>query len=133
MGGRTPQPHDFVLYRIEHDTFEDYCREKWGMSKTHCNRLISCAEATSNLTPVGVIPSSERRCDAYKSEIRGLFLEPEKQREAWSKAVEESGGSPTAKGVEKAVQDVIESDRPKNAIRWGMLEIWPLFLPVTLL
>ena len=47
------------LYRLSHDTFEDYCKERWGMSKTHANRMIDSAEVVGNLTPIGVTPATE--------------------------------------------------------------------------
>lgn len=45
----------------QYETVEDYCRERWGMSKTHSNRLIQSASVIENLTPMGVIPTSERQ------------------------------------------------------------------------
>jgi hypothetical protein len=48
---------DSRLYRQEFDTFEDYCRERWKMSKTNANRLIDAAEVATNVTPIGVIPT----------------------------------------------------------------------------
>ncbi|MCX5804182.1 MAG: hypothetical protein NTU69_11745 [Proteobacteria bacterium] len=72
---------DSRLYREQYGTFEEYCKEKWGMSKTHANRLISSTEVTDNLTPIGVIPKTE-------SQVRPLTkLEPAEQKEAWDKAV----------------------------------------------
>jgi len=45
---------DARLYRAEHATFEDYCRERWGFSKSHANRLVESAEVVLALTPIGV-------------------------------------------------------------------------------
>jgi len=55
------------LYRAEFGTFQEYCEAKWGMSKTHANRLIDAAEIAENLTPTGVTPSSERAARPLKS------------------------------------------------------------------
>jgi hypothetical protein len=90
---------DERLYRAEFKTFEEYCRQKWGMSKTNANRLIQSAEIVTNLTPIGVIPSSE-------SVIRPLTsLTPEKQKEAWEEAVKTApNGKVTAEHVEKTVK-----------------------------
>lgn len=32
--------HDERLYVAAHKTFEDYCRERWGMSRVHANRML---------------------------------------------------------------------------------------------
>ena len=46
------------LYREQYETFEDYCRERWGWSKTHVNRQIDAAQVAMTLTPMGVIPTN---------------------------------------------------------------------------
>lgn len=51
---------DHRLYRADYATFEDYCRVRWRISKTHANRLIDSAEVAENLTPLGVmLPTNE--------------------------------------------------------------------------
>ncbi len=50
---------DRRLYREDFPTFEDYCRERWGWSKTHVNRQIDAAKVVQNLTPIGVKPQNE--------------------------------------------------------------------------
>jgi hypothetical protein len=50
---------DSRLYRENYSTFEAYCRERWGMSKTHSNRLIDASDVVRTLTPSGVIPTYE--------------------------------------------------------------------------
>jgi hypothetical protein len=47
------------LYRADHATFEHFCRERWGMSKTNANRFVQAAQVVENVTPTGVIPTSE--------------------------------------------------------------------------
>lgn len=91
---------DERLYRIEHKTFEDYCRKKWSFTRHQANRLIGASAAVANLEPTGSKPASERQ-------MRPLVpLEPEQQREAWEAAVEASDGKPTAKHVEAAVENI---------------------------
>jgi hypothetical protein len=64
------------------------------------NRLIDAAEVARNLTPLGVIPASERQ-------IRPLAkLEPDAQREAWEEATK-TNPNPTARDVEQAVKTVL--------------------------
>jgi hypothetical protein len=87
------------LYRSSHDTFESYCRDRWGWSKTHVNRQIEAADVAGNLTPIGVKATHE-------SQLRPLaILSPEDQRKVWAQAVEESNGQqPTAMKVEEVKQ-----------------------------
>lgn len=102
VGEALMEIRDSRLYRVEHSTFEDYCREKWKFTKTQANRLIGAADVAKNLAPIGVIPASE-------SQARPLTKLPaEQQPAAWEKAVEKAGGEqPTAKQVEEAVVEVL--------------------------
>jgi phage N-6-adenine-methyltransferase len=91
---------DSRLYRGSYGTFEDYCRTRWGMSKTHANRMIEAAKVAENLTPIGVIPATE-------SQARPLVsLPPQQQQEEWTEATQkaESESRPvTARDVTDAV------------------------------
>jgi hypothetical protein len=90
------------LYRDSHKTFEDYCRERWEMSKTQANRLIQSSEVIENLAPIGVTPINE-------SQVRPLtHLEPAKQAEVWKRAVETApDGKVTATHVENVVRESV--------------------------
>ena len=69
---------DKRLYRAMHKTFEEYCRERWGMSRRNANYLISSTEVIGNLGTMGPnLPTSERVVRPLTS------LPPEKQREAY--------------------------------------------------
>lgn len=89
------------LYREQFSTFEDYCRQKWGFSKSHANRLIEAAIVASVLTPIGVKPRSE-------SQLRPLTgLEPQEIPEAWKRAQRLVGsGEVTAKAVRLAAKEL---------------------------
>ena len=45
---------DRRLHRETHETFDQYCLERWKLSKTHANRLIQAADVLKNVTPIGV-------------------------------------------------------------------------------
>jgi hypothetical protein len=99
------------LYREQFSTFEDYCRQKWGFSKSHANRLIEAAMVASVLTPIGVKPRSE-------SQLRPLAgLEPQKIPEAWKRAQRLAGcGEVTAKAVRLAAKELrLEGTEPMRA------------------
>ncbi|MEM1153650.1 MAG: DNA N-6-adenine-methyltransferase [Pseudomonadota bacterium] len=98
---------DSKLYRASHPTFEDYCRDRWGLSKTHANRRIDAAKVAQNLTPIGVKLQRE-------SHARPLAkLPPEQQRQAMQLAL--SFDIPiTAKALEQASQQVTTGEAPKG-------------------
>lgn len=101
------------LYRENFATFEEYCRDKWGITKTHANRLIISARITDNLAPIGVIPLSE-------SVIRPLarIKDPDRQREAYQKALEMAPeGKVTAKHVEEVVNAMKKKITKQSAPR----------------
>lgn len=87
------------LYRDGHATFEDYCREKWGMGRANAYELMAAAEVVGNLSGTPDIPTSV-------SQARPLTkLEPEKQREVWQEAVETAPeGKVTAAHVAATVE-----------------------------
>jgi hypothetical protein len=81
------------LYRITYATFEDYCRERWQMSRFYAHRLIDSAQVVENLLPIGNIPSSE-------SQARELaHFDPDVQKAIWhitlKTAPTDSEGNPT--------------------------------------
>jgi protein gp37 len=86
-------------------TFQEYCRERWQMSRPRAYQLIDAAQIASNLsTVVDNPPTSERQ-------VRPLTtLEPEEQREAWFLATQ-ADPKPTATVVAQAVEEVKERHR----------------------
>jgi len=98
VGAALMSVRDGRLYRATHATFEDYCRERWGWSKTHVNRQIQAAEIASHLTPRGVKPEAEKH-------LRPLAgLEPEEQTGAWEEALQTApAGRVTARHVRAVV------------------------------
>jgi hypothetical protein len=100
---------DQRLFRSDFDTFEDYCRERWGFNSPHARRLIRAAETVGNIKndPMGsFLPTGERQ-------IRPLTaLPPDQQREVWQRAVETApDGKVTAGHVQRVVD---EMTRPQS-------------------
>jgi hypothetical protein len=98
------------LYKAHYKTFEKYCKDKWGYTKSHAYRMIESAQVVENLSPMGdknskggvTLPKTER-------EARPLAqLEtPKEQAKAWAEVVKESEktGEPiTAAAVEAVVE-----------------------------
>ena len=92
---------DGRLYRAIAGTFEDYCRERWNMSRPRAYQLIDAAMTVTNLsTTVDILPTSERQ-------IRPLtYLEPVDQQTVWQEIIEKvQGGKITAAIVQKIVNE----------------------------
>lgn len=106
VGNALCEIRDSRLYK-SYGTFEDYCRDKWGMTRQYANNLVRSSEVAENLETIVSKPTHE-------SQVRPLtkLKEPEQQREAWTEAVATSGGKPTAKHVEAAVEKVQSRGRP---------------------
>lgn len=104
VGNALAEIRDNRLYRATHRTFEEYCRERWGIKRSHAKRLMASAETTKNLAPIGAtaIP-----CPANEAQVRPLTkLPPEEQPAAWAEATENAqseGRRVTAKDVEAVV------------------------------
>lgn len=98
------------LYRDTHPTFETYCRERWGMSKTQANRLIAAFEVSKNLAPIGVAPTSE-------SQVRVLSGIPAPdQLKVMKHAIKSAGGfdKVTAKTVAESADKLGIKTAPQS-------------------
>ena len=121
---------DRRLYRSTHKSFEEYCRDRFGYSRRKMDYLIAGSEVFENLQmrtigsqnsetemrTIGsqILPTSERQ-------VRPLTkLEPDQQREAWTKAIESAGGKvPSGRIVKDIVQRIRERTRVPNPYRVG--------------
>ena len=107
VGNALSEIRESRLYRQTHSTFEDYCRDKWGWSKTHANRYIDAAQVVNGLTPMGVTPASERQARELS------VIEPEHRAEVWQRAVETAPeGKITARHVSEVVQEFKRETQP---------------------
>jgi len=102
------------LYRLNYGTFEEYCQERWGMVRRQADRLISAAEVSENLRPIGLIPTSE-------SQARPLTqLAREEQPFVWQRAVESApDGRVTAAHVQQVVDEYKELSKPHVSFNSG--------------
>lgn len=93
---------DARLYEATHFTFEQFCVSRWGMTKTHANRLIQAACVVDNLAPIGVKLSTQPRTESVARAL--ATLEPDEQRKVWSVATER-WAQPTAANVAQVVRE----------------------------
>lgn len=85
---------------IGYANFDDYCARKWNMTRQNANDLIGTAAAAENVKCILQTPE--------RAQVRPLtrLSTADEQKEAAQIAVEQSGGKPTAKHVEAAVEKV---------------------------
>jgi hypothetical protein len=100
VGAALAEIRDSRLYRESHATFEEYCRGRWDLGRSHAYRLIDSAAVVS---PIGDIepPSNE----AQARELVPLRDDPDALREVWSELRDRHGQQLTAAAVRGAVRD----------------------------
>lgn len=109
---------DDRLYRADYATFEDYCRDRWGMTRQHAYRMIDAAQVVSPMGDSGLsMPTSERQA-------RELARVPEERRaEVWQQTIDATGGKPTAAAVrEMAERSTVAQMAAERGDRWGYRE-----------
>jgi DNA N-6-adenine-methyltransferase (Dam) len=93
---------DSRLYRESYDNFQNYCRERWQMSRFYAYRLMDAAEVSDALLPIGNIPSTESEARELAPTLKDSG--PDVMSEVWVRVVENSEtGQPTAAEVRIAV------------------------------
>lgn len=91
-------------YRDNYDTFQDYCKERWGFDRTYAHRLIEASRVTENVANCQQIPATE-------SQARELAKLPDDaQAEAWEEVIKKTDGKPTAAAVREVVEERITPD-----------------------
>ncbi len=99
---------DQRLYRSTHQTFEQYCQERFGFTRRHVDYLVLGSQVVENLqmrtNGSQILPTTERQVRAMTR------LEPEQQHQVWQQAVEEAGGKvPTGRIVKIIVERLKEN------------------------
>jgi hypothetical protein len=116
VGNALMEIRDRRLYREAHETFEDYCNQRWQFSKSQANRLIGAAQVVETLAPIGVIPKNEAQARPLTQ------LAPERRAEVWQRAVATApDGQVTAKHVQQVVDEVLG-----KAGRFENLKFYPV-------
>jgi hypothetical protein len=116
------------LYRTVHDTFEDYCRERWGFNDRRASQLITAAGLVSTIVETG-LPAP-----ANEGQARALTSVPEPDRaDVWRETLDRTDGRPTAAAVRESAE-VLEQRRKVAAeqrdARGHLLRVVELLDPV---
>jgi len=93
---------DARLYRVDYETFDAYCHERWGIGRTYAWRVIGAAERLRLLPPgdQNPRPTSEFQMRPF------LKLRPEAFPPAWQKIVAKSkGGLITSEKIRQLVAE----------------------------
>lgn len=118
IGGDLSQIRTERLYRFTHETFEDYCKEKWGMGRHYINRQIMAAQIIDNIGAHGhQAPETERQARPLAK------LPAEQQPAAWERAQEiakEESKPVAARHVEAAVLEVMPKEEPETVVVDGV-------------
>jgi hypothetical protein len=96
------------LHRATHERFEDYCRERWGLSASRTNQIINTVKVVENITEA--VPQDAALLEACNEHtLRPLsHLGPELQAAAWE-LVRHLEARPSGKTVEETVSVIKEA------------------------
>lgn len=124
IGQSLGQIRDKQLYRQTYKTFEEYCLNRWEMSRRSAYRLIEAASVYENVTHGSQIPENVTHGSHFKilpaneRQVRPLAtLTPEQQRQAWAKAVSTAPGGKVTSG--HVAQVAREYHRENSANKFG--------------
>jgi len=100
---------DCRLYRTTHLTFENYCRERWGISRSYAWRVIGAAERVKLLPPKPDIPKPSNGL-----QMRPFFkLRPEQFPKTWQQTIQKAkDGKVTPELVREIVAEISPNTRP---------------------
>jgi hypothetical protein len=101
------------LHRATHARFEDYCRDRWALSLSRCNQIISTVKVVQNIT--GAFPAdTPLLSETNESTLRPLSrLEPELQVAAWE-LIRRIKAEPDA----AVIKEVVETIKSAVATGW---------------
>ena len=106
VGNALREIRDSRLYKGQgYPNFEEYCRERWGWSRSYAHRQIEAADTAEVLLPIGNQPANE----AQARELTPLAKEdPEAAREVYAAVLEERGDKLTATDIRQAVRERVQ-------------------------
>ena len=109
------QIRDQRLFRSSHDTFEEYCREKWKFTARQANRYISAGGVVDNLKRDQLVSTEPTAIPENEAQARPLTeLPPTKQVKA-AQIVAAKTDKPTAKDFEEAAEAVV-NEKPRITV-----------------
>jgi hypothetical protein len=118
--------HSRRLYRTDYDSFEDYCRIKWEISRQHGYRLLTAAQVVQDVSPIGYTLN-----EAQARELAKLAT-PEQRRDALAVAVATAPDhQPTAQWISTTIEVLKVAGVTKGHVDVGDGEMTPLTAAVS--
>lgn len=127
VGMALAEIRDSRLYRETHETFEDFCRDRWDIGRSHSYRYIEAAYVVKNLSPIGdkiscdtlnTLPEWGVSIPMNEAQARPLTMfEADIQRELWKRVIDcslENNGRITATLVSSVVADYLRKSHQQK-------------------
>jgi N6-adenosine-specific RNA methylase IME4 len=110
VGNALLEIRDSKLYRQDFTTFEDYCKERWGIERRRAYQLMDAAKAVENVyLSTQTVPVNELQARPLTA------LDPQEQIEAWKRVIENTPeGKITAAVVLKAAKEIQQEKRDER-------------------
>ncbi len=108
LGAALKAIRDDRLYKQTHQTFEAYCRERWGLTASYARYQIQAEQTLNNLATIVAKPQTESQCRPLTK-----LKSPEEQREAWNEVVHRSEREERPITA-KLVSEVVEGSRSET-------------------
>ena len=114
VGEALASVRDSRLYRETYGTFEDYCRERWGISRRRADQYIRGAEVVAEIEALENHGSQAPAPPRSERQARELGKAPEGERaEAWEAAQERADSpQPPARVVKEVVEERAQKAAP---------------------
>lgn len=109
VGDALMQVRDNRLYRAEFATFDLYAEQRWGFTKGRANQLVRAASVAQLISDTDV---PEIKNEAQARELAPLLDDPVELRAAFTEAVKQSNGQPTAAVIRDVVRKRMEPESP---------------------
>lgn len=119
---------DDKLYPKEFDTFDAYCKKRWGFAKSQAYRLIESSVVVSDLSPIGdtgskksgdklqIVPENEAQARAVAESAPDAKTRATVWKAAVASAPKDESGKPvvTAAVVKKAAESIVGPSKPRQ-------------------
>lgn len=101
------------LYRENHTSFEDYCREVWNVSRSKAYRYIAASKCVENLQCSQMATQEELAIPTSEAQARKIAkISPANQVKV-AKKVAQKASKPTAKDFDEEVDKLNDEETPR--------------------
>lgn len=119
VGNALVKIRDARLYRAEFATFEDYCKERWGISRPRAYELMGASETIGELSAIA--DTSSIANEAQARELRRI-AQAEGIQQAAEVLASIEDGNVTAKAIRAAAHEGLHARQLAAALRFHDLD-----------